>query len=114
MIVDKILTYRKEVNYPSLEKVKFVQHSLLNELEMVNERGKRIAIIRELRGWFQEEAKLTGAHSQITESPQIVTDLDLAKELYKRLIAIQWTSAKALEAAKIEFPDIEEWEILDQ
>jgi len=114
VIVDKILTYRKEVNYPPLEKVKFIQHNLLNELEMVNETGKRIAIIRELRGWFQEEAKLLDIHTRETESPRIVTELDLAQELYRRLIAHQWTSEKALEGAKYEFPDIEEWEILDQ
>jgi len=80
----------------------------------VTETGKRIAIIRELRGWFQEEAKLLDIHARETKSPRIVTELDIAKELYRRLIAKQWTSEKALEGAKYEFPDIEEWEILDQ
>lgn len=69
-IVNKILQLREEVNYAPLEKVKLLQNKLLIELDNVSETSERISIIKEFRGWVQEEAKLCGLYQQDRENEQ--------------------------------------------
>lgn len=74
-LVNKILKFREEVNYKSLEKVKYAQHKIIGELEFADNVSERIAIIKEFRGWFQEEAKLLGAYTKERENPATIEKL---------------------------------------
>ena len=68
-IVDKIIEFRTEVNYPTLTKILAMQDRLLNELELADESDKRIAIIKEYRGWNIELAKVQGEYTADKQNP---------------------------------------------
>ncbi len=103
-IVDKILTFREEVNYSPLEKIKLAQHRILNDLDSASDINERITIIREFRGWFQEEAKITGEYTKDKENPKSYTDQELAQELYRRLIT-KLDKESAIEGVKQYYPN---------
>lgn len=84
VIVDKILRYREEVNYSSIEKVKFAQDRILNALDSARELSDQISIIKEFRGWIQEEAKLTGEYKKDGKNPANITEFEKAKQIYAK------------------------------
>jgi len=67
-IKEKILSYRAEVNYSTLDKTKLLQEKILKDLESASEISERVALYREFRGNLQEEAKLTGAYQKEKEN----------------------------------------------
>lgn len=84
IIVNKILKFREEVNYPSIEKVKFAQNRILNALDSASELSDQISIIKEFRGWIQEEAKLTGEYKKDGKNPANITEFEKAKQIYAK------------------------------
>lgn len=80
-IVDKIIEFRTEVNYPTLTKILAMQDRLLNELELADESDKRIAIIKEYRGWNIELAKVQGEYTADKANP---ADLSTLADVVKR------------------------------
>lgn len=63
-LVDSIVKYRKEVNYAPLDKCKWMQDRIATALDTVSQSpfnlSDRVALMRELRGWFDIENKLAG------------------------------------------------------
>ncbi len=75
VIVEAIRKCREEVNFPPLEKAKWIQSMIANELDQlpstVSNVRARVSLLRELRGWFDIENKLSGSY-QTDEKFQIV------------------------------------------
>ena len=67
-IVRKLTKYRAEVNFSALDKLKFLQVAILNELDSATEMRERIPLFRELRIAITEEAKLCGLYKNIDEN----------------------------------------------
>lgn len=68
-IVDKVIQYRAEVNYSPIDKAKFLQHKLLIALDTAVGLEEELSIIKELRGWVQEENKICGNYTQDKTNP---------------------------------------------
>lgn len=79
VIVNQILKYRKEVNYPLLDKVKLLQDRILNDIDEAC-LDDRVPLYREFRGSIQEEAKLAGAYQQDRKND---ADIDRVVEAYR-------------------------------
>lgn len=65
-VVERITIYRDEVNYAPLDRCKWMQHRISNELDLLpvspaNVQG-RVALMRELRNWFDMENRLSGRY----------------------------------------------------
>ncbi len=80
VIVNQILKYRKEVNFPLLDKVKLLQERILNDMDRTRRMADRVPLFREFRGSLQEEAKLAGAYQQDRKND---ADVDRVVEAYR-------------------------------
>jgi hypothetical protein len=68
-VVAKILTYRDQVNLPLSEKARFVEDTLWKEYENAETIGERVSVVKEIRGFVIEQAKLSGAYLTPQENP---------------------------------------------
>lgn len=68
IVVDALSKYREEVNYAPLVKAKWMQDMIANELDGITPGeqnvNSRVALMRELRGWFDIENKITGNYQR--------------------------------------------------
>lgn len=102
-LVRKIVEFRREVNYSALEKGKFAQDRILAELDNAVNVSDRIAVLREFRGWYQEENKLAGNYTDNKENPANLSDTQKAQAFYSDLIRLGMNAATALEVTKSEY-----------
>ncbi len=75
-VVTSIVRYRKEVNFPPLQKAKWMQDKIANRLDALPDTipniPSAILLMRELRGWFDIENKLAGNYIKDRESVQTI------------------------------------------
>lgn len=66
-VVKKALSFREEINYPVIDKIKLLQDRIVADLEATAQ-ADRVPLYRELRGALQEEAKLCGLYQENREN----------------------------------------------
>lgn len=81
-VVDQVLSFRTEVNYPILTKILSMQDRLLAQLESTTELEDILAIIKEYRGWSIELSKVEGAYQQDRKN---LSDIERAKQIEAEL-----------------------------
>lgn len=91
--IGEIVQYRREVHMPILDKVKMLQHKIIEILADGYNNADRTALFRELRGTIDLEAKLTGSYQKERTNEG---ELDRIVEAY-RLIESGWPNATAAE-----------------
>ncbi len=97
-IVDARLEFHKEATLPLLTKQLASYSRLCDRLDASETTDEFLAITKEMRGWFNEEAKLRGAYVKDAENP--ATSDDIAAKLTANLQALGWSDAKIAELTK--------------
>lgn len=94
-IVDKVIEFRTEVNYPTLTKILAMQDRLLHELESADETDQRVSIIKEYRGWNIELAKVSGEYTDKKANPHSVDEVSYTAR-HERLRALRDAEVHAI------------------
>jgi len=88
--VQKIAKLRQEIVYSATEKVRLMQHLLLEEIDQAKKESasvhEYVSLFREFRGWMQEEAKLGGFYRTKWDDPEDWSDEKQATKYFKYLL----------------------------
>lgn len=76
-IINKLVKYREEINYKPLDKARWMQNNIANQVDLLPDRlikiSDKVALMRELRGWFDIENKLSGNYRTDKEVADTMT-----------------------------------------
>ena len=72
-VLERVMSYRDEVNLPLPEKAKYVENKLWADYEAADKVGDRMTVIREIQKQQAEQAKLTGAYIDAKKNPADVS-----------------------------------------
>jgi len=72
-VTSQMLEYHTEVSLPLIERSAKVYKRLVNKLDEAGNLNEYLAVHKELRGWFEQEAKLSGAYTNPKDNPETIS-----------------------------------------
>lgn len=101
-VLERVMSYRDEVNLPLPEKSKAIEDKLWAEFEAADPKD-RMPIVREINKQQIEQAKLSGAYVNPATNP---ADLDIVNSVIAKLKSSGYDDEKIAAFTKANFPEL--------